>query len=340
MTMMATQHPVDDIVAEAALLEDDFTETKQQQEHSDESHAEGMMIASSTTKEEEEGENRTGTTIEARTYDGSTETFTANTIATNTPASQYTPPRSSLATDSHLTPIASIKRPLKRTTTGGSLSRTPPVPHTPSNTTMTRADSFPKKQQQHTPLTPMHKIKAVHRSESDEAVSQKVDVLFSPVVQFLHENGHEDHEDDVSMTRLEQADNDEFNPWQFIQSLPPYESVVASRPPVTLPPRSLLNNKYKPLDQPPVMKKTLVLDLDETLVHCTVQVVTDADFVFPVQFHGEVYQVYVKCRPYLQDFLAAVAPYFEIVVFTASQKVYADALLNILDPGTYKYNLG
>ncbi|KAI7985261.1 CTD small phosphatase-like protein 2 [Camellia lanceoleosa] len=42
--------------------------------------------------------------------------------------------------------------------------------------------------------------------------------------------------------------------------------------------------------------------------------------------------VYVKQRPYLQMFLERVAEMFEIVVFTASQNIYAKQLLDILDP--------
>lgn len=69
---------------------------------------------------------------------------------------------------------------------------------------------------------------------------------------------------------------------------------------------------------PPV---TLVLDLDETLVHCTVEPVPDPDMVFPVEFNGVQYQVHVRKRPHLEEFLARVAKMFEVVVFTASQQV-------------------
>lgn len=46
-------------------------------------------------------------------------------------------------------------------------------------------------------------------------------------------------------------------------------------------------------------------------------------------------------RPHNLDFLKRVGEYFEVVVFTASQKAYADHLLNILDPDkqSIKYRL-
>lgn len=42
--------------------------------------------------------------------------------------------------------------------------------------------------------------------------------------------------------------------------------------------------------------------------------------------------IYVRQRPHLQMFLKRVAEMFEIIVFTASQSIYAEKLLNILDP--------
>jgi CTD small phosphatase-like protein 2 len=128
---------------------------------------------------------------------------------------------------------------------------------------------------------------------------------------------------DASLSVMEIDVDDEFNPWQFIKSLPPYSSVSHLAPSVALGAKD------------PRFDLTLVLDLDETLVHCTVEPVDDADFCFPVLFHGMEYQVYVRLRPHLFEFLKRIQDLkMETIVFTASQKVYADELLNRIDPGT------
>lgn len=78
-------------------------------------------------------------------------------------------------------------------------------------------------------------------------------------------------------------------------------------------------------------KKTLILDLDETLVHSSFRPVPNPDFVIPVEIDGRVVDVYVIKRPYVDEFLKAVGPRFEVVVFTASLGKYADPLLDLLD---------
>ncbi|KAK1420320.1 hypothetical protein QVD17_21826 [Tagetes erecta] len=77
---------------------------------------------------------------------------------------------------------------------------------------------------------------------------------------------------------------------------------------------------------------TLVLDLDETLVHSSLEHCDDADFSFPVFVDFKEHTVYVKKRPYLKEFLERVSEMFQVVVFTASQSIYANQLLDILDP--------
>jgi Dullard-like phosphatase family protein len=79
-------------------------------------------------------------------------------------------------------------------------------------------------------------------------------------------------------------------------------------------------------------KKCLVLDVDETLVHSSYQPVHDYDLHLPLRVNGSICNVYVAYRPGLKSFLQAVAPMFEIVIFTASVSVYCDPLMNHLDP--------
>jgi CTD small phosphatase-like protein 2 len=51
-----------------------------------------------------------------------------------------------------------------------------------------------------------------------------------------------------------------------------------------------------------------------------------------VEFNGRQFQVHGRCRPHYREFLERVADLFEVVVFTASQRSYADRLLDIIDP--------
>lgn len=75
-----------------------------------------------------------------------------------------------------------------------------------------------------------------------------------------------------------------------------------------------------------------LLCLTETLVHSTLEPCDDADFTFSVNFNLKEHTVYVRCRPHLRDFLDRVSGLFEIIIFTASQSIYAEQLLNVLDP--------
>jgi hypothetical protein len=133
-------------------------------------------------------------------------------------------------------------------------------------------------------------------------------VLFSPVLRTdpatglqtshmqhnLHETEDEDEEDndenqlaaenapstpvvgaatlEPEETAEEEEDCDEFNPYQFIAHLPAHASVCIVDK-ICLP--ALPGKKQDVI--------TLALDLDETLVHCTVEPIPKPDLVFPVK---------------------------------------------------------
>ncbi|KAG2447821.1 hypothetical protein HYH02_007277 [Chlamydomonas schloesseri] len=78
-------------------------------------------------------------------------------------------------------------------------------------------------------------------------------------------------------------------------------------------------------------KKTLVLDLDETLVHSSFKPIPNPDYILPVEVDGKLVDVYVLKRPWCDHFMESVGARFEVVVFTASLAKYADPLLDLLD---------
>ena len=78
-------------------------------------------------------------------------------------------------------------------------------------------------------------------------------------------------------------------------------------------------------------KKTLVLDIDETLVHSSFIPFTKNDLVLNVNFDGIYYNIYVLIRPWAEQFIKHFSKYYEIITFTASIPGYASPLLDILD---------
>ena len=82
-------------------------------------------------------------------------------------------------------------------------------------------------------------------------------------------------------------------------------------------------------------KKLLVLDLDETLISSNECPPHNWDNTQIVNFQLSNkfnYTIYVKFRPFVFDFLETMSKHYEIAIFTASEKAYADAIINKLDP--------
>ncbi|XP_058760037.1 uncharacterized protein LOC131633334 isoform X2 [Vicia villosa] len=146
------------------------------------------------------------------------------------------------------------------------------------------------------------------------AVVRESASLYSAIAQIRSCNQESDVKDDLDKEEC-------FDPQSFIKSLPELSEVELNDQPTLFPKQS-----------PRRKSVTLVLDLDETLVHSTLEHCDNADFTFNIFFNMKDYTVYVKQRPFLHTFLERVSEMFEVIIFTASQSIYAKQLLDVLDP--------
>ena len=86
-------------------------------------------------------------------------------------------------------------------------------------------------------------------------------------------------------------------------------------------------------------KKTLVLDLDETMVRSTLVPQNHNDLIFQVNYilynqaeiEEEIKTVYVNFRPHLDEFLQRVEDIYEVITFTASETDYANKVIDQID---------
>jgi len=76
-----------------------------------------------------------------------------------------------------------------------------------------------------------------------------------------------------------------------------------------------------------VGRKTLVLDLDETLVHSSFKHVPNADITLQIDIDGQLCTIYVLVRPFVAEFLKRMSKLYEMVIFTASLSKYAEPLM-------------
>ena len=87
-----------------------------------------------------------------------------------------------------------------------------------------------------------------------------------------------------------------------------------------------------------IKKKTLILDLDETLVHSGFHPFNrKSDFTLNITVEGKNHTIYVLKRPYVDEFLSEISPFFDIIIFTASISEYASPLLDELDKDKLTY---
>lgn len=85
-------------------------------------------------------------------------------------------------------------------------------------------------------------------------------------------------------------------------------------------------------------KLTVVLDLDETLVHSVFE--HDPLAIEKMETSG-LANFWTQKRPYLDDFLSEASKKYELIVYTAGSEDYAKVVLNFLDPhqSIFRYTL-
>ena len=101
-------------------------------------------------------------------------------------------------------------------------------------------------------------------------------------------------------------------------------------------------------------KKLLLLDLDETLIHSEFRDNYNYKSLDKMKAHSKCYHrsfSYIEnnykyyfdiyFRPFLFDFLHEIKNYFDLAIFTASSKGYADTVINYIDPNNefFKFRL-
>lgn len=92
-----------------------------------------------------------------------------------------------------------------------------------------------------------------------------------------------------------------------------------------------MNRFYCPVRR---KKKCLVLDLDETLVFAHNEY-SDTNYDEAIDLYigeGKKHRILVYYRPFLREFLDYVSPKWEIGIFTSSSSIYANAILQRIDP--------
>ncbi|KAI9850145.1 MAG: Nuclear envelope morphology protein 1 [Thelocarpon superellum] len=119
----------------------------------------------------------------------------------------------------------------------------------------------------------------------------------------------------------------------------------APNPPRPLIPRRTPSYTFPVIASSGVAQKTLILDLDETLIHSMAKGgrmstghMVEVKLNAPVGFSGGVANAprhpilyYVHKRPYCDDFLRKVCQWYNLVAFTASVQEYADPVIDWLE---------
>ncbi|CAD8113957.1 unnamed protein product [Paramecium sonneborni] len=79
--------------------------------------------------------------------------------------------------------------------------------------------------------------------------------------------------------------------------------------------------------------KTIIFDMDETLMHCNEDENDKCQFKIPIEFEdGERIIAGINIRNFAKEIIQKLSEVCEVMIFTASYDIYANQVINILDP--------
>ena len=85
-----------------------------------------------------------------------------------------------------------------------------------------------------------------------------------------------------------------------------------------------------PKNEDKINKKSLVLDLDETLLHSQIQK-PSSESDYKLKLNKESGEIYINFRPGVKDFIRKMNKFYELIIFTASKPEYANPIINLID---------
>lgn len=88
-----------------------------------------------------------------------------------------------------------------------------------------------------------------------------------------------------------------------------------------------------------IKKRIAVFDLDETLVHCAGSDIQKGQHKIEVHLPmNKVVNICINIRPNMKKAIKLIMEKYHIVIYTASQQAYSDAVLNYIDPKKKYFN--
>lgn len=88
---------------------------------------------------------------------------------------------------------------------------------------------------------------------------------------------------------------------------------------------------YRPLIFFSKKQKILVLDLNETLVHCKTEPFENATINSKVRIGNQNIELFISKRPGLEDFVANMSKIYTLVLFTTGVKEVLVLILALMD---------